>query len=174
MKRNEAAWKLVVRSHGFTLVELLVVITIIGILIALLLPAVQSARESARRTQCANNVKQIALAFQAYHEKQGAFPDAGKNTCNDPVHIAADASRCGGSDNYGCCGPFDRSEWSWPYHILPHIEQQVIYDEPDKYVVYRSVVGIYYCPSRRKPALYQSWAKVDYAGCVAATAGSKP
>ena len=64
--------------HGFTLVELLVVITIIGILIALLLPAVQGARESARRTQCANNLKQIALAILNFHSAQERFPDGGK------------------------------------------------------------------------------------------------
>ena len=62
------------RKTGFTLVELLVVITIIGILIALLLPAVQAAREAARRAQCANNLEQLGLAMQSYHAAKGCFP----------------------------------------------------------------------------------------------------
>ncbi len=148
-------------ADGFTLVELLVVITIIGILIALLLPAVQSAREAARRAQCSNHLKQMALAFHGYHAKHGALPDGGKNFCNTPVHVAADASRCG-SDNYGCCSPWDQSEWSWPYHILPHMEQQALYDST-KSVIYHTVVATYYCPTRRRAALYNGLAKIDYA-----------
>ncbi len=153
-------------AGGFTLVELLVVITVIGILIALLLPAVQAAREAARRAQCSNHLKQMALAFHGYHEKHGTLPDGGKNRCNKPYHVSS-IDECeaasGDPDNrYGCCGPADRSEWCWPYHILPYMEQQTAYDSSDS-VIRRTVIKVYYCPSRRRAMLYNGLAKIDYA-----------
>jgi len=90
--------------RGFTLVELLVVIAIIGLLVALLLPAVQAAREAARRTQCVNNLKQIGIALQNYHDTVGTL---------SPGYVSTfDA---GGND----AGP----GWGWAAMLLPQIEQ---------------------------------------------------
>ena len=123
------------RRRAFTLVELLVVIAIIGILIGLLLPAVQAARESARRTQCASGVRQLGLGVIRSMESTGYYPPAGKDACYEaggqqPSHRQCTAGPSLGQG--GCCGPadLDRVEWSWGYHILPFIEGQAIFDQP--------------------------------------------
>jgi len=100
-------------SHSaFTLVELLVVITIISILIALLLPAVQAAREAGRNTQCRNNLKQLGLALQQYHLAHGRFPPG-------------TVRRLGAED------PSATSMISWIGRILPHLEQETLYNRID-------------------------------------------
>ena len=106
---------LVLRRHaraGFTLVELLVVIAIIGVLVALLLPAVQAAREAARRSQCSNNVKQIGLALHNFHDTYKVFPPA-----SDLVPAANPANSV---DVRWCAG--------WATHILPYLEQGNMYE----------------------------------------------
>ena len=104
------------RRLGFTLVELLVVIAIIGVLVALLLPAVQAARESARRTQCVNNLKQIGLACQNFESSTGAFPSAGGSVAEF-------------QDAASQAGPLYGYEYaSWMFQVLPYIEQQGLYD----------------------------------------------
>jgi prepilin-type N-terminal cleavage/methylation domain-containing protein len=93
--------------EGFTLIELLVVIAIIAILIALLVPAVQKVREAAARTQCTNNLKQLALAVHAYHDTYKVIPQ-----------------NYGGRQGWGAGG----ASWSWIAMILPYIEQGTLYN----------------------------------------------
>jgi prepilin-type N-terminal cleavage/methylation domain-containing protein/prepilin-type processing-associated H-X9-DG protein len=98
------------RTSGFTLVELLVVIAIIGVLVALLLPAVQAAREAARRTQCVNNLKQLSLACHNYHDIYKVFPP--NHVFSRPPGQAANAE-----------------SWGWQALVLPQMEQQPLHDQ---------------------------------------------
>src|SRR5262245_7335229 len=93
------------QSRGFTLIEILVVVAILAVLIALLLPAVQQAREAARRTKCANNLKQIGLGLANYHDAFNVYP---------PTF---------------CVGPGDGGEWSLSARLLPYIERDAVYDD---------------------------------------------
>lgn len=102
--------------RAFTLVELLVVIAIIGILVAILLPAVQAAREAARRMSCGNNLKQLGLALQLYHDVHRTFP---------PGVMAEDAAKYGGDHNRAYRG------FGWVAYILPFAEQEPLHARID-------------------------------------------
>ncbi len=133
--------------RGFTLIELLVVIAIIAVLIALLVPAVQRVREAAARTQCTNNLKQIALAFHNFHDTIKHFPQGG---WNPPGATAADLN--------------DRRQWGWCYQILPYIEQEALYNSTNIATLRTTPVKLYYCPSRRIAQDYNGHNVIDYAG----------
>lgn len=150
-------------ARAFTLVELLVVIAIIGILIALLLPAVQAAREAARRMQCANHFKQLALALHTYHDAVKAFPNDGweKKT---------------GSGNAGHLGVMVK--------LLPYMEQTALYADVDFHYGYGQTPNIdvgkakipgLFCPSTSEQQPYSdgertnNWYTTHYYGIAGAT-----
>ncbi len=141
------------RSAGFTLVELLVVIAIIGVLVSLLLPAVQAAREAARRTQCTNNMKQIGLAMHNYHDTYKTLPSAGFRWTGGGV-----GGRC-----QAASGPSANSTshgQSWVVGILPFIEQQALHDQFFAGVRELPVYGCWFRVKAARPAQHPGLTQV--------------
>lgn len=139
---------------AFTLVELLVVIAIVGVLVGLLLPAVQSVRESARRTMCLNNLRQIGLALQSHHSAHGKFPVGGT----------------------GFRSPWSPNETqiAWSAFLLPYLEQNNVYsqiefneafDSPTNAIPAKTVIEVFVCPSsERGTQLSNGRGPCDYGG----------
>lgn len=130
---------------GFTLVELLVVIAVIGVLVALLLPAVQAARESARNIECKNKLKQMGLSLQNFVDGKGTFPTGG-----DAIFPDLNDYLSNGVPN----GPAKQG-LGWGYQILPFVEQQNVYALTDIQALKSTIVTLYFCPSRDRIGIAQ-------------------
>ncbi len=166
---------------GFTLVELLVVIAIIGILVGLLLPAVQAAREAARRMSCGNNLKQIGLALHNYHSTYDRLPWGAAGTTSHGITVAPTWQA-----NLNTGHATNNMELSLLVPILPFLEQQPLWEKISNpliegansfpamgpyptlgnlYEPWRTQVGTYLCPSHPPAVVGLSNAKTCYAGC---------
>jgi prepilin-type N-terminal cleavage/methylation domain-containing protein/prepilin-type processing-associated H-X9-DG protein len=148
--------------RGFTLVELLVVIAVIGLLVGLLLPAVQAARESARRGQCVNNLKQMGIACSSYHDALRSLP---------PGYCAAGPYVDGGTDT--------TPGWGWQAFLLPQMEQRSVYDginfilpieHPTNSRSVQTWIALYVCPSDSPPQPASPYAVPDSNGNTIALA----
>jgi prepilin-type N-terminal cleavage/methylation domain-containing protein/prepilin-type processing-associated H-X9-DG protein len=126
-------------TKGFTLVELLVVIAIIGILVALLLPAIQSAREAARRTQCRTNLKNVGLAILNHADTLKVFPTGGI-TYGVSIEDSVENGKPVGTAKMGL---------GWAYQILPYLEEEALHNILTTPQMASVAVPLYICPSRR-------------------------
>jgi prepilin-type N-terminal cleavage/methylation domain-containing protein len=184
-----------IKRPAFTLIELLVAVTIVGLLIAILLPAVQAARETALQTRCKNNLKQIALALQLHHDKHDRFP-AGYETDTSlpPVSLPGPIEPPPGPPAASLLSrKFDRPPpppprptpipnrgpgWGWPARLLPYLEQHALHDEIDfsmavENLVHdkprRTMVPTYVCPTDRETGIAKFLTEKNLFQCEAAT-----
>lgn len=173
---------------AYTALELLLAFTILAIVVGLLFPALHKIREAHNRVVCTNNLKHIGAGFHQYHELHGHLPTGGKHQCQPPYHPLMPAERrmfCDGisAEDPRVLGPYmgpwptgstlaeQRQEWSWPYHVLPFVEQNELFKNPDASIFPRTALALFHCPTRRPSTLYNEHATIDYAGC-AGTNGS--
>jgi prepilin-type N-terminal cleavage/methylation domain-containing protein/prepilin-type processing-associated H-X9-DG protein len=165
------------KKRGFTLVELLVVIAIIGILVALLLPAIQAAREAARRTQCKNNLHNIGLSIHNLYNTMKYFPTGGigpnpdiRNYLKDTYSVANPLSRVGPAN-----GPLQQG-LGWMFQILPFLEEGAVQGIAQQSQLQVTPIPLYNCPSRRGVTFNPNpggGSLVDYAAATAAPARSE-
>src|SRR5436190_16360728 len=166
-------WAIMKNRSGFTLIELLVVIAIIGVLIALLLPAVQKVREAANRTQCLNNLKQMGLALHNYHDTHKSFPPGIVSTLANPSWKMTPG-------NCNSEPPELGPGWSFFAFMLPYVEQDNLYKsirfdlqitDPANADARHTFVKTYLCPSDTQPRIIQVY---DCGNPLSAGAGPSP
>lgn len=150
--RNGIARNVAIVGRGFTLLELLVVVAIVGVLAALFLPAIQTARESARRVKCAANLRQIGLAIHSYHDSQGSFP---------PGNITLSMGLCMPAGG-GTFGYPSESGINWTISLLPYVDHRELFESYHASDFNESAlnarvratpVSVYTCPSDLRPDL---------------------
>src|SRR6478736_2966650 len=134
---------------GFTLVELLVVIAIIGILVALLLPAIQAARESGRRAQCQNHLKQIGLAMHNHISSLSVFPTGGDGYNPDIRNYLTGTDVNNPANSTGVPNGPNQQGLGWGYQLLPYLEEDALKGITTMGRLASAKVALYFCPSRR-------------------------